>query len=75
MRLRHRGGLYAELFADGLLDAEPEKFFITAHYSGYPGMLVRLSAIDPDELSELLTESWRLTAPKRLLAQFDAEHR
>jgi hypothetical protein len=59
---------------DGLLDAEPEKFFITPHYSGYPGMLVRLSAIDHDELTELLTESWRLTAPKKLLTQFDAEH-
>jgi hypothetical protein len=60
---------------DGLLDAEPEKFFITPHYSGYSGMLVRLSAIDHDELAELLTESWRLTAPKKLLAQLDAEPR
>jgi hypothetical protein len=58
---------------DGLLDTEPEKFFITPHYSGYPGMLVRLSAIDQDELAELVTESWRVTAPKKLRAQFDAE--
>jgi hypothetical protein len=59
---------------DGLLSSEPEKFFVTAHYRGYPGMLVRLSAIDIDELTELLTESWRLTAPKRLVAEFDAHH-
>jgi hypothetical protein len=59
---------------DGLLGSEPEKFFITEHYRGYPGMLVRLSAIDINELTELLTESWRMAAPKRLVAEFDAHH-
>jgi hypothetical protein len=57
-----------------LLKAEPGKFFITAHYQGYPGMLVRLGQVDLDELAELVTESWRLCAPKRLLAAYDAEH-
>jgi hypothetical protein len=33
-----------------------------------------LGAIDVAELAEILTEAWRLAAPKRLLAQFDAEH-
>jgi hypothetical protein len=59
---------------DSMLSAEPGKFFITPHYSGYPGMLVRLSAISLDELTELLTDSWRLNASRRLLAQFDTEH-
>lgn len=57
-----------------LLKAEPGKFFITPHYDGYPGILVRLSQVDPDELTELLTESWRVCAPKRLLAAYDEEH-
>jgi hypothetical protein len=35
-------------------------------------VLVRFGAVDRDELAELLTESWRLRAPKRLLAEFDA---
>jgi hypothetical protein len=35
-------------------------------------VLVRFSAIDVDELAELLTESARLRAPKRLVAAFDA---
>jgi hypothetical protein len=30
--------------------------------------------VDEDELAELLTESWRLTAPKKLIAQYDTEH-
>lgn len=57
-----------------LLQAEPGKFFITPHYDGYPAVLVRLSSIDLDELTELVTDSWRLCAPKRLLAAYDAEH-
>src|SRR5215471_5060121 len=57
-----------------LLKAEPGKFFITAHYEGYPGMLVRLSQVDLDEMAELVIESWRLCAPRRMLASYDAEH-
>jgi hypothetical protein len=55
-----------------LIAAEPKKFFTTPHYDGYATVLVRFEAIDRDELDELLTESWRLRAPKRLLAEFDA---
>jgi len=57
-----------------LLKAEPGKFFVTAHYEGYPGMLVRLSQVDLDEMAELVTESWRLCAPRPMLASYDAEH-
>jgi hypothetical protein len=54
-----------------LLKAEPGKFFITPHYDGYPGILVRLSQVDRDEMTELVIESWRICAPKRLLAAYD----
>ena len=57
-----------------LLRAEQDKFFITPHYDGYPGFLVRLSQVDLDEVTEIVTESWRLSAPKRLLAAYDSEH-
>lgn len=57
-----------------LLRAEPGKFFITPHYEGYPGYLVRPSQVDLDEMTEIVTDSWRLCAPKRLLAAYDAEH-
>ena len=43
-----------------LLGAEPEKFFTTAHYDGYPMILVRVEAVDREELLELLTDSYRL---------------
>jgi hypothetical protein len=59
---------------DELLKAEPGKLFITPHYDGYPAVLVRFSQVDLGEMTELVTDSWRLCAPKRLLATYDAEH-
>jgi ABC-type sugar transport system substrate-binding protein len=57
---------------EALLQAEPDVFFTTPHYDGYPAFLVRLANIDRGELEEVLTESWRRVAPKRLLKAFDA---
>jgi hypothetical protein len=52
-----------------LIRSEPQKFFTVAHYDGHPTVLVRLSAVDRDELGELLTDAWLVRAPKRLAAQ------
>jgi hypothetical protein len=57
---------------DFLLRAAPEKFFTTPHYDGHPSVLVGLDAVDRDELAELLTDSWRVRAPKRLAQSLDA---
>jgi hypothetical protein len=59
---------------DELLKAEPGKFFITSHYDGYPAVLVRHSQVDLGEMTELVIQSWRVCAPKRMLAAYDAEH-
>jgi hypothetical protein len=58
---------------EALIASEPDKFFQTPHYEGHQAVLVRLEAIEADELEELLTESWALTAPARLVAAFEAE--
>ncbi|MBA3418206.1 MAG: hypothetical protein H0U09_05790 [Geodermatophilaceae bacterium] len=50
--------------------ADPE-FFTTAHHNGYPAVLVRLAAVDVDELAELLTDGWRCQAPKPLVKEFE----
>jgi hypothetical protein len=47
----------------GLIASEPDKFFTTSHYDGQAIVLVRLDAIDAEEATELITESWRLRAP------------
>lgn len=59
---------------EALLASDPDVFFTTPHYDGYPTVLVNLPAIAIDELTELITDSWRLKAPKRVLAAYDAGH-
>jgi hypothetical protein len=49
-----------------LIAAEPDIYFTEPHYNGYPAVLVRLAAIDVDELRELLTDAWLVQAPKGL---------
>jgi hypothetical protein len=56
-----------------LIASDPEKFFTEPHYNGYPAVLVRLDAIDAAELAELLTDAWRIVAPRKLVAEFDAK--
>lgn len=57
-----------------LIDADPAVYFTVDHYRGYPAVLVRLPAIDVDELRELLTDGWRTQAPRTLVTIFDADH-
>jgi hypothetical protein len=52
-----------------LIAAAPERFFTDDHYRRYPAVLVRLPAIDEDELAALLRGAWRLSAPKPLLGR------
>ena len=56
---------------EALLQSQPDVFFTTPHYDGHPYVLVRLEAVDPVELAELLEDAWRLRAPKRLVAEYD----
>lgn len=58
----------------GLIGSEPDKFFTTPHYDGSPIVLVRLDAVDAEEATELITESWRLRAPRSLVKEWDATH-
>ena len=54
-----------------LLASDDEKFFTEPHYNGFPAVLVRLAAIDADELEELLIDAWRCLAPKPLVKAYD----
>ena len=47
-----------------LIEAAPDRFFDDDHYRGYPSVLVRLPAIDEDELAALLQAAWALSGPK-----------
>ena len=54
-----------------LIASAPDVYFTESHYDGYAAVLVRLAAIELDELRELLTDAWRLKAPKRLVMEHD----
>jgi hypothetical protein len=58
---------------EALLQSQPDVFFSTPHYDGYPYVLVRLAAVDPVELEELLEEAWRVRAAKRVVKAWEAE--
>lgn len=49
-----------------LLLGEPDLFFTTAGYDGLPLVMVRLAAVQPDRLAELITDAWRMRAPEEL---------
>ena len=56
---------------DVLLASDPDVFFTTPHYDGHATVLVNLDSVQADEARELITDSWRLRAPKTLLRGFD----
>ena len=57
-----------------LIASEPKKFSTTPHYDGYPMVLVDMKAVGVKEATELITEAWRLRAPKKLVKEWDAAH-
>jgi hypothetical protein len=55
---------------DAMLADDPAVFFTTPHFDGYPAVLVRLDAIAPDALEEVIVEAWLCQAPKRLARDY-----
>jgi hypothetical protein len=53
-----------------LIADEPQVYFTTPHFDGYPAVLVNLAEIDELGLREVLTEAWLTQAPKRLVQEF-----
>ncbi|HZG92882.1 MAG TPA: MmcQ/YjbR family DNA-binding protein [Pseudonocardia sp.] len=43
-----------------LLLGEPDLFFTTSSYDGFPLVMVRLDRLDRDRLAELVTDAWRM---------------
>ena len=56
-----------------LIADEPDVFFTTPHFDGYPAVLVKLAEIDELGLRELIVEAWLTQAPKRLVQEFLGE--
>ena len=57
---------------DALVNSEPETYSEWWTSGRYGWVRVRLERVDPEEAFELVVEAWRLTAPKRLVREYDA---
>ncbi|MDP9364904.1 MAG: MmcQ/YjbR family DNA-binding protein [Chloroflexota bacterium] len=60
---------------DALIAARPDVYFVTPHYKESRYVLVRLAAVDRDELADLLADAWHLVAPKRLATSLPSERK
>jgi hypothetical protein len=54
-----------------LLLGQPELFFTTPGYDGWPLVMLRLDRVELPQLEELILDAWRMRAPADLVA--DAE--
>jgi hypothetical protein len=59
-----------ELAKQALLADDPDVFFTTPHFDGYPAVLVQLDRIGLEELEEVVVEAWLCRAPKRLAKEY-----
>jgi hypothetical protein len=55
---------------EALLADDPDVYFTTPHFDGYPAILVQLENISVDDLRELIVEAWLVRAPKSLAKAF-----
>jgi hypothetical protein len=55
---------------EALIQDEPNVFFTTPHFDGFPAVLVLLDEIGLDELEEVIVEAWLARAPKRLAQDY-----
>ncbi|HMB79329.1 MAG TPA: MmcQ/YjbR family DNA-binding protein [Vicinamibacterales bacterium] len=50
---------------DELLAAEPDTYYLTDHYAGYPWVLIRLPHVHPDAMSDLLHAAHALASSEK----------
>lgn len=60
---------------EGLAESAPQTYFKPAYYgaAGWVGIILNRTDVDWDDVSDWITRSWRMVAPKRLSARIDAE--
>jgi hypothetical protein len=51
---------------EALLSSDPDVFFTTPHFDGYPAVLVQLDRIGHEDLREVVVDAWLARAPRRL---------
>jgi hypothetical protein len=82
---RVRDKMFASMASDGtsgtvkstldeqraLTQMHPDAFFVPAYVGQHGWIGIQLDRVDPDELRELVTEAWRMTATQKAVRAFD----
>lgn len=55
---------------EALLSSDPDVYFTTPHFNGYPAVLVLLEHIAVPDLEQLIEDAWLSRAPKRLAKDY-----
>ncbi len=55
---------------DFLKEANPEVYFETDHYKGYPAILVRSELISRQELGDMIERVWCRLATRKMLSEY-----
>jgi hypothetical protein len=55
---------------DAMLAGDPDVYFTTPHFDGYPAVLVKLDNITDEELTEVIVEAWLNRAPPKLAQKY-----
>ena len=76
-RERDGGGLAVRVEREEkelILDSNPDVYFTSPHYTGFPAVQIRVEVIERDELKERLEDAWLIQAPKKLASAYVAEN-
>ena len=70
---RTMGFAFPKEWRQALVDSEPEKFSLPGDFDmRYHWAHVRLSALETDELRELVEDAWAFCVPKRVVDEYAA---
>jgi hypothetical protein len=69
------GFAFPKEFRDALVESEPEKFMLPRESDlRYNWVVVRLAAIDADEMHDLVVDAWAWCVPKSVAQEFARTH-
>ena len=74
-RERDGGGLAVRVDRDEkelVLESNPDVYFTSPHYTGFPAVQIDVDAIERNELWGRLEDAWLTQAPKKLAAAYVA---
>ncbi|MBI2964898.1 MAG: MmcQ/YjbR family DNA-binding protein [Chloroflexi bacterium] len=58
---------------DIIIGSDPRSLSVAPYVGRFGWVRVKLATVDPEMMAVLVSEAWRRTAPRKLVAEFDAQ--